>query len=557
MLIGVYGLTLFVVGLGATRALTHHEVLAAQPAREMLHEGHWIIPTFAGVPRVVKPPTTGWLIAGSMALFGSEAEWVVRLPAVLAAVALALMVAALAARWLGGHVGLLAGLMQATCFYTLIQGRLAEADMPLTAAVCAAMSLFAMANVEHPSGRRQDRWLPWAFFAACGAAFLLKGPVGLLFIFSGCAAFALWNRDRQALRFLLNPVGWGILLACVVGWPVASYLAYPPIVEIWKQELFGYATGKFSRDPFWFYLVMAPAYVLPWTPFVAVAWVRGRREGWTNASLAKFLACWLVPGLLILSCSKSKSAHYAFPLLPPLTLLAAEGLALWLRRQYQSAKPRLLLPAGLLWAGCAAGIVAMRHFAPRLPGSFAMIVVAMGIGGAAIILMEWRRRYVGELIALFATAWVVLAGIDLFVLPFDDGYRYRAEFARRVNQIVPADQTIYLLDAPENQVTWYLRPPVRRVDGAGDLAGRLPLDQGKDVYAVGHAALAGRLEGLGAVRLLERVEQVKGPEREANLILVKLTPGRCGNDGPSPLPPSGGPKSAAAAPQAGFLPPAR
>src|ERR1700722_14027246 len=82
----IYGLSLLLIHLGDTRVLTRHEVLAAQPAREMLHEGtfaRWMLPTLAGLPRTAKPPGMMWLIAASMYLFRSESEWMARLPSAL------------------------------------------------------------------------------------------------------------------------------------------------------------------------------------------------------------------------------------------------------------------------------------------------------------------------------------------------------------------------------------------------------------------------------------------------------------------------------------------
>ena len=144
--VALFCATMLLPTLGGRRVLTRHEVFAAEPAREMLHGGsaiNWVIPHFAGIPRTVKPPTTGWLIAASMALFHSEAEWVVRLPSGLSAILMTVLIADLAARWLGPRVGVMAGLMQATFVYVLMQGRLAEADMPMAAAVCLAMYAFA------------------------------------------------------------------------------------------------------------------------------------------------------------------------------------------------------------------------------------------------------------------------------------------------------------------------------------------------------------------------------------------------------------------------------
>src|SRR5215212_4582102 len=105
LLIAAYGLSLLLIGLGL-RTLTRHEVLAAYPAKEMIHGGHWIVPMFAGIPRTAKPPGMNWLIAGFMKIFDSDAEWVVRLPSVLSAVALALMIAVFATKFYGNRIGI-------------------------------------------------------------------------------------------------------------------------------------------------------------------------------------------------------------------------------------------------------------------------------------------------------------------------------------------------------------------------------------------------------------------------------------------------------------------
>ncbi|HLL91162.1 MAG TPA: glycosyltransferase family 39 protein, partial [Tepidisphaeraceae bacterium] len=230
--IAALGLSLLLIGLGDTRALTRHEVLAAQPAREMLASGNWIIPTIGGVPRTIKPPTTGWFIAASMAVFRSEAEWVARLPAVLAGVLTAVVVASLTARYFGRAAGAVAGFAQLTFYYTLMQARLAEADMLLSAAVTIAMTAFAVANVESPRAPRSDaRWLPWLFYFAAGASMLLKLIAGPAFIFATAGCYWLWTRDRRVLRFLLNPIGIAIFLVVVASWYGAAAWTYPQIVQ--------------------------------------------------------------------------------------------------------------------------------------------------------------------------------------------------------------------------------------------------------------------------------------------------------------------------------------
>src|SRR5437764_718724 len=57
------GCALLLPGLGATRVLTYHEVCFAQPAREMLASGRWLVPEIAGVVFPDKPPLAHWTAA--------------------------------------------------------------------------------------------------------------------------------------------------------------------------------------------------------------------------------------------------------------------------------------------------------------------------------------------------------------------------------------------------------------------------------------------------------------------------------------------------------------
>src|SRR5262245_19683331 len=79
-LIAAFGASLLMFNLGGqTRVLTYHEVLFAQPAKEMVASGNWALPKFNGLPSTHKPPGAHWAIALVMILTGSEAEALVRL----------------------------------------------------------------------------------------------------------------------------------------------------------------------------------------------------------------------------------------------------------------------------------------------------------------------------------------------------------------------------------------------------------------------------------------------------------------------------------------------
>ena len=78
----LFGASLLLIGLGSSRVLTYHEVVFAEPAKEMLASGDFVVPRIGGVPFTDKPPATAWTIAAAMTLFRSQSEWVVRLPSV-------------------------------------------------------------------------------------------------------------------------------------------------------------------------------------------------------------------------------------------------------------------------------------------------------------------------------------------------------------------------------------------------------------------------------------------------------------------------------------------
>lgn len=475
VLIALYALTLLLIFNGGEKwVLTRHEVLAAEPAREMLHLGNWIIPTIGDVPRYNKPPTTGWFIAASMFVFRTESEWAVRLPSALAAVAAAMVMAAMAARYLGRQAGIIAGLMQATFFYTLMQARLAEADMLLGFASAAALYAFAMGNIDAPATPRSpSRWPAVAFYAAAGFAFLLKGFVGPIIILGGAMLYWVWSRDRRVGRFLANPYGLSLLALLVIAWPLAAYLQDHRIYQYWVREQFGRfrgdikqttSTGEDAREPVFFYLYWIPALLLPWVFYLIPVFVRARQLKLLTAPLAKLLISWVIPGLILLSAVAFKAKHYAIPLLPPFTLATASGLLAFISFREQEAKKRTLLLATIWTLALAGATFGVWRFVKIAPAQTAVLPALILLGGLAYMYFEARARRAAQLASLFTTAWLFAIALQVLVMPRHDLYRPSADFARRANATIPADQPIYLLGLGESHISFYTRLPFRRLD---------------------------------------------------------------------------------------------
>src|SRR5512140_1913826 len=88
------------VNLGL-RPLEFEEPRRALVALEMALRGDLLVPTTNGALYLNKPPVFNWLLLACMRLFGSRAEWVLRLPTVAAMLLTALVFWAVARRALG------------------------------------------------------------------------------------------------------------------------------------------------------------------------------------------------------------------------------------------------------------------------------------------------------------------------------------------------------------------------------------------------------------------------------------------------------------------------
>ena len=523
-IIVLYGASLLLVNLGGNRVLTYHEVVFCEPAREMLATGDWLIPRIGGVPFLDKPPLTAWLIAGAMSLFG-QSELAVRLPGVVTACFTAWMIGALAARWFGNRVGLIAGLMQTSMYYVLQLARLAECDTHLFTAVCGAMCSFAVANVDSPQGRSTARWPAWAFYLATGLAFMIKGPLGPVFILSACLLFLLVNQDLRGLRFFFNPIGLLILIACVAPYPLLAYAKHPPIWDAFLTHNFGRFRGELrGHKPLLYYFYQVPLVLLPWFPFAVYAVFRGLRQGWFVEPLWRFLVCWLTPGMLVLSASSFKSKHYTAPLMPALTIAAALGLLDYLHGRYRKQKLYHGWWAAAIVGGCSLGAAAVLRFRPDGTAAICGLIGLLCTGLLTMVVLERRRWLSAHLAAAFATCWLMVAGTFAFVMPHHDTYRDQTVLAGRINQVLASGETLYMVQLPDNQISYYLETPLTRIDEPVAFTRTLPLDKPGRFYVLGPEHLTGVLAAVGEVRVVDRCDSLIGWMRpEQRLTLMELT----------------------------------
>jgi 4-amino-4-deoxy-L-arabinose transferase-like glycosyltransferase len=314
--------------LGGARALTDHEILVAAPAKQMTIDGDWLFPKIGRHVWLEKPPLMHWLAAISGKLFGFS-EAAVRLPSVFAGVGIVLFMTSLSLRWFGRRVAIATGLVQTTAVYFLTYARLAEGEMLLAFIIVAALYVFVRLQRIGAVWPDPSPHLATLFWGLAGLSNLAKGPgFGVILILVPCAGFLFWQRRPGSWRRMISWPGFILAIALGVTWQSTVAWHVPEAMMIWRGMTVERAwTGGGFGQPWWYYLGTVGWQLLPWTPALLFAargsLTRARRE---PESPDRFLWCWAVLPIALLSLSRGKHHHYIISCLCAFSPLIALGL---------------------------------------------------------------------------------------------------------------------------------------------------------------------------------------------------------------------------------------
>ena len=367
----------------------------AQVPAEMHASGDWILPTLDGTPYVEKPPLWYWTAAASYSAFGvSEAA------ARFAMLLLALLGVA-GAWWLGSwlyapDIGLAAAAATATASLWVFLTHNMTVDMPVS-----VFFLWTTALILRTMARPEDaRWSAPLAWLACALTFLSKGLIAVLLPACWIVGLSVLfpKLRRGALKLVLSPVG--IVLACAVAapWFVAMQKRRPDFYHVffYEQHFQRYLTAKYNRGaPWWFYLAVLPAGLLPWTaPFLAGMW-RAVKKPFGPDYRGPALAAWVLGVAAFFSTSHSKLATYVLPVFPHACLLAVvaveEGLPAWAERVQRTIGGLLLAVVAVFWVS-APIIRLLIRFLPQTPGvmhvtSFSLVSIPGLSDGSSRVLV--------------------------------------------------------------------------------------------------------------------------------------------------------------------------
>ena len=408
---------LFFLGLQVIGLVGADETRYAQVAREMLLRHDWVTPVLGGQPWMEKPPLYYWSAMLAYRTAGMVIDWAARVPSAVFSTLMIFFIYAWARRFRPG-TQLDAALITAASALVVGFGRGASTDMPLTAMFTIAMLCWWG---WYASGRRS--WLLLFYFFS-GLGTLAKGPVAVFLAALILVVFALLRRDRRLITRTLWPVGIVVYLAVVLPWFVAVQRANPDFFHVFivQHNLARYATDLYRhKQPFWYFLPVGMAGLLPWTIFVIEAvvdacrdWRFSTREPAGKEDLRVYLALWFLLPILFFSFSQSKLPGYILPAIPAGTILLADFV---LHREELGDKPAawLALLHALLCAAMLVGALLAPFKLLHLEVHRNVWFVAAALAIIAILAMWLALRNQGYRSLRFSTLVPVVIAFGLLL----------------------------------------------------------------------------------------------------------------------------------------------
>lgn len=394
------------------------EARYAEVVREMIHAGNWLVPHLNGQFYADKPPLYFYLAAGISYVTNHIVPFNFMLFTWLAAAGCLVVTYRLGEVIYSRRAAFLGVVLMMSSFLFLLCAQIVRMDMPMAFFITLAMYAFF-------TGYRQQRARTWYFFYIASAlAVMFKGPFGFAIPYTACLGFLAGRRQWHRMRkFVFHP---GFILFVILSgsWLVAAWAIGEKefIRSIFIDQIMGRAIkSSIQRQPFWFYIVLIPLILLPWSPFM----IRSLRDGFRDRQKAgtAFLLWWFLAGLAVISAVSGKLFIYVLPMLPPIFLVTGDFFDRLLRREEAARKFKL---EGIIAAGFTFGFLGLAPLAALWIPMFKNVpvwpfpVILLPMAGLGVYL-SLKQRFKPVLLALIIGMWLFSCGVFQMVMPnFND-----------------------------------------------------------------------------------------------------------------------------------------
>ena len=292
------------------------EGMHAAIAQAMLLSGDWVTPVFNGEPFFDKPALFNWLNAISFSVFGYT-ELAARLPAAFAGLGCVILTWQMGRRVYDEKTGFLAGLILATSLEFMILSRVVQYDIPFAFFVTLTLFCFVMGIIDN--NKRRLYFL--GMYAAAALAVLTKGPIGIILPGMTAVIYLVLARRTHLVKELQILPGIVIFMAIVTPWFLMMEQANEGYLEyfVLKQHLGNFLGGEGAMrprhpEPFYYYMPILLAGILPWSALLPQSIIRGWRSSQDDSNrMSLFLVIWVLAAFVFFSAATSKLSTYLLP----------------------------------------------------------------------------------------------------------------------------------------------------------------------------------------------------------------------------------------------------
>ena len=472
LLLCAFFLAIYLTPLGTHPLFEPDEGRYAEIPREMAESGDYITPKLNYVKYFEKPALTYWMIAAGYKIFG-ECEFPARLPSALAALLGIGAAWGFGTRVFGKRTGILAATVLGTSFLYFAIGTLALTDMPVSAFITVAMAAFYLG-----ASSSDKRWY-LIFYSAMALAVLTKGLIGIVLPVGIIFWYAVFTKKWRLLPHVLYAPGILLFFVISVPWFYLVCRENPDFFRFFfiQEHFLRYATRMHSRyEPFWFFLPLVPAGVMPWTGFLPSLFAKGgiirspssRDEKEANM----FLIVWFAVILIFFSISSSKLIPYIVPCLPPVAILIARNIDRMMRggRWIGGAMACGIAVCGLfvssLFIFALAGNYLSKPEQAALAGTLSFGLLSGSLGA----LIRWRARgdLHGAVVAFCAGALIFSLSLQSVYIPLARTRSAYSAAQAAISDKMP-DERIAVYGDMLHSVPFYAKERVILVDTLGEL----------------------------------------------------------------------------------------
>lgn len=358
--VGLWALACF-SGLVFRPLLPLDETRYTAVAWEMHHDGQWLVPHLNGHPYHHKPPLLFWLMNLGWQVTGVSEVWARLVAPLLGLLAVGLTYRMARVLWPDRlQVAVMAPVILIGCVLFALFSSLVFFDLPLTASVLLAW----LGVLRAAAGKGSTGW--GLMGVAMGVGILFKGPVALLHAALPALLAPLWipRRPRSWGRWY-GGLGLAVLVAAAISlaWAIPAARAGGP--EFSRMLFFGQHAGRVvgsfqHAKPLWWYLVILPVMLFPWTAWGASWRAWAAYPHCRHEPGMRFIVPTFVVALLIFSLISGKQPQYLLPLFPLASLALARLLD---GHRFVDRRVDRLIP-GALAVIAGLGLMAARPAAP-------------------------------------------------------------------------------------------------------------------------------------------------------------------------------------------------